>query len=109
VWGLDMVRPLKKALGGFTQLLLVIGKFSKWIKARPICNVWSDEVVEFFTDIIYRFGIPNTIIIDNGSNFTDKKFLRFCDDNNIRADWAHVSHMKSNGQVKRANGMICKG
>jgi hypothetical protein len=38
-----------------------------------ICSVRSEEVVEFFTDIIYRFRIPNAIITDNGSNFTDKK------------------------------------
>jgi hypothetical protein len=29
-------------------------------------------VVSFFTDIIYRFGIPNTIITDNGTQFTGK-------------------------------------
>jgi hypothetical protein len=33
----------------------------------------------FFTEIIYLFGIPNTII-------TGKKFLNFCDDNHIRVD-----------------------
>jgi hypothetical protein len=41
----------------------------------------------FFTDIIYHFGIPNTIIIDNGTEITGKKFLKFCNDNNIREDW----------------------
>jgi hypothetical protein len=39
--------------------------------------------VSFFTDIIYRFDISNTIITDNGTQFTGKKFLNFCDDNNI--------------------------
>jgi hypothetical protein len=29
----------------------------------------------FFTDIIYRFGVPNSIITDNGSQFTGRKFL----------------------------------
>jgi hypothetical protein len=62
---------------------VAIDKFSKWIEARPICGVRSKEAVEFFTDIIYQFGIPNAIITDNGSNFTCKKLLCFCDDNNI--------------------------
>jgi hypothetical protein len=39
----------------------------EWIEARPIVNVRSKEAVSFFIDIIYRFGIPNTIIIDNGT------------------------------------------
>ena len=36
VWGLDMVGPLKKGLGGFTHLLIAVDKFTKWIEAKPI-------------------------------------------------------------------------
>jgi transposase InsO family protein len=109
MWHLDMVGPLRQAPGGFTHLLVAVDKFSKWIEARPIINVCSEEAVSFFTDIIYRFGIPNTIITDNGTQFTGKKFLNFCDDNNIRVDWSAVAHLKTNGQVERANGMILQG
>jgi transposase InsO family protein len=62
--------------------------------------------VSFFTVIIYRFGIPNTIITDNGTQFMGKKFLNFCDDNNIRVDWSVVAHLKTNGQVERANDIV---
>jgi transposase InsO family protein len=104
-----MVRLLRQAPGGFTQLLEAVDKFSKWIEARPIVNVRSEEAVSFFTDIIYRFGIPNTIITDNGTQFTGKKFLNFCDNKHIRVDWSAVAHPKTNGQVERANGMIMQG
>jgi transposase InsO family protein len=109
VWHLDMVGPLRQAPKGFTHLLVAIDKFSKWIEARPIVNVRSEEAVTFFTDIIYRFGIPYTIITDNNTQFTGKKFLNFCDDNNIRVDWLAVAHPKMNGQVQRANNMILQG
>jgi hypothetical protein len=109
VWHLNMVGPLRQAPGGFTHLLVAVDKFSKWIEARPIVNVRSEEAVSFFTDIIYRFGIPNTIITDNGSQFTGKKFLNFCDDNNIHVDWSAVAHPKTNGQVERAIDMILQG
>jgi transposase InsO family protein len=77
--------------------------------ARPIINVCSEEAVLFFTDIIYRFVIPNTIITDNGTQFKGKKFLNFHDDNHIRVDWSTVAHLKTNGQVERANDMILQG
>jgi hypothetical protein len=32
VWGLDLVGPLQKAPEGYTHLLVVIDKFSKWIE-----------------------------------------------------------------------------
>jgi transposase InsO family protein len=108
-WNLDIVGPLQQAPGGYTHLLVAVDKFSKWIEARPIVNVRSEEAVSFFTDIIYRFGIPNTIITDNDTQFTGKKFLNFCNDNHIRVDWSAVAHQKTNGQVKRANVMILQG
>ena len=63
----------------------------------------------FFTDIVYRFGVANSIITDNGTQFTGKKFLAFCDDYHIRVDWSAVAHPQTNGQVERANGMILQG
>jgi hypothetical protein len=60
-----MVGPFRQAPGGFTHLLVAVDKFSKWIEARPIVNVRSEEAVSFFTDIIYCFSIPNTIITNN--------------------------------------------
>jgi hypothetical protein len=68
VWGLDIVGPLRKAPGGYTHLLVAIDKFSKWVEVRPITNLRAELVVTFFTDIVYRFGVPNSIITDNGPN-----------------------------------------
>jgi transposase InsO family protein len=65
--------------------------------------------VSFFTDIIYCFGIPNTIITDISAQFTGKKFPNICDDNNIRVDWSAVAHPKMNGHVERANDLILQG
>jgi hypothetical protein len=42
--------------------------------------------VTFFTNIVYHFGVPNSIITDNGSQFTGRNFLEFCDKFHIRED-----------------------
>jgi transposase InsO family protein len=109
VWGLDIVGPLRKAPEGFTHLLVAIDKFSKWVEVLPIMNLRAEQAVTFFTDIIYRFGVPNSIINDNGSQFTGRKFLEFCDKFHIRVDWAVVAHPQTNGQVECANSMILQG
>jgi transposase InsO family protein len=109
VWGLYIVGPLRKAPGGYTHLLIAIDKFSKWVEVRPITNLRAEQAVMFFTDIVYRFGVPNSIITDNGSQFTGRKFLEFRDKFHIRVDWAAVAHPRTNGQVERANGMILHG
>jgi hypothetical protein len=40
--------------------------------------------VAFFTNVIHRFGVSNSIITDNGTKFTGRKFLDFCEDHHIR-------------------------
>jgi hypothetical protein len=42
---------------------------------RPITNLKAEQAVTFFTDIIYRFRVPNSIITDKWSQFTGRKFL----------------------------------
>jgi transposase InsO family protein len=86
LWGLDNVGPLRKAPGAYTHMLVAVDKFSKWVEVRPITNLRTERAVAFFTDIIHRFGVPNSIITDNGSQFTDRKFLEFCDKHHIRMD-----------------------
>ena len=86
--------------------MVAIDKFSKWIEVHPIVKIKSEEAVLFFIDIIHRFGIPNSIIMDNDTQLTGRKFLDFCDRHHIRVDWAVVAHPKANGQVECANDMI---
>jgi hypothetical protein len=72
-------------------LFVAIDKFSKWIEARPIVQNKSEQAVLFFTDIVHRFVVPNSIITNNGTQFTGKKFLNFCDDHHIHMDWATMA------------------
>ena len=66
IWGLNLVRPVKRVPGGYTHLLVIVDKFTKWIEARPISKTKSKQDVMFFLDIVHRFGVPNSIIMDNG-------------------------------------------
>jgi transposase InsO family protein len=86
-----------------------VDKFSKWIKAVPVTNQEATMAVKFFESIIYRYGVPNSIITDNGTNFTSGEFQEFAKNLGIKIKYALVAHPKSNGQVEKANGLICIG
>jgi transposase InsO family protein len=53
--------------------------------------------------------VPNSIITDNGTNFTSGEFQDFAKELGIKIKYASVAHHKSNGQVKKANGLIYAG
>ena len=56
--------------------------------------------------IIYRFGVPTYITIDNRKQFDCTKFIIFCSELGIKLAFASVNHPGSNGVVERANGLI---
>jgi transposase InsO family protein len=108
-WELDQVEPLPKSSRGHTYLLVAVDKFSKWIEAVPVTNQEANTTVKFFESIIYRYGVSNNIITDNGTNFTSGEFQQFAKEFGIKIKYASVAHPRSNGQVKKANGLVCDG
>jgi hypothetical protein len=88
VWGLDMVGPFKTAPGGLTHLLVAVDKFTKWIETKPIKKLDGSSTIKFFNEIIMRYGVPHSIIIDNGTNFAKGVFAEYCGQKGIRLDLA---------------------
>jgi hypothetical protein len=74
MWGLDAVGPFRTAPGGYKHILVVVGKFTKWIEVRPVAKVMSEEAVKFIGDIKHHFSVPNRIITDLGKAFTSSVF-----------------------------------
>ena len=109
LWCLDMVGPFKPARGGMTHILVMVNKFTKWIEVKPIKKLDGKTTVIFLKDIILRYGHPHSVITDNGTNFAEGAFARFCGKNRIRLDVASVAHLESNGQVERANSLVLSG
>jgi transposase InsO family protein len=79
-----LIGTFKKANGGFTHIFVAVDKFTKWIEVKPAASITTVEAMEFIKEIIYRFGIPNNIIIDNGTQFTMREFKDFCADSGIK-------------------------
>ncbi|KAK0571374.1 hypothetical protein LWI29_014859 [Acer saccharum] len=52
------------------------------------------------------FGIPNTIITDNGTQFDGRKFRELCDKYGINNYYASPAHPQTNGQTEAVNKII---
>ncbi|KAM0879176.1 hypothetical protein ACQ4PT_034415 [Festuca glaucescens] len=99
VWGMDMVGKFKMAPGGYTHLLVAVDKFTKWVEAKPIKKCDGKTAARFLRELIYRYGYPHSIIINNGTNFSKGEMAEFCEENGIRLDLASVAHPESSGQA----------
>jgi hypothetical protein len=75
-----MVRAFRPARGQMTHILVMVDKFTKWIEVKPISKCDGHTAVKFLKDIILRYGFPHSIITDNGSNFAQGPFARYCEE-----------------------------
>ena len=59
-------------------MLVAVDKFIKWIEVKFIKKFDVFTVIKFIRDIIVKFGVSYSIIIDNGMNFDSDRFKGFC-------------------------------
>ena len=87
-------------------MYVAIDKFKKWPEVEPVRKVTAQSAVKFFRSIVCRFGIPNRIITDNGTQFTSRTFMQYIEDLGSRVCFASVAHPQRNAQVERANAEV---
>jgi hypothetical protein len=81
-------------------VLVAVDKFTKWVEAAPVTTQDSIATINFIKSIIFFFGVPHSIIMDNGANFTSKEFKNYCESMGIKLKFASIAHPKTNGQVE---------
>ncbi|XP_025674231.1 uncharacterized protein [Arachis hypogaea] len=109
-WGIDLVGLFPTAPGQLRYLIVAIDYYTKWIEAEPLASITATQCRKFFwRQIITRFGIPEVVISDNGTQFSDKKFREFLEGLHISHRFSSVEHPQTNGQVESANKIIVKG
>ncbi|XP_014772973.1 uncharacterized protein K02A2.6-like [Octopus bimaculoides] len=74
--------------------LVVVNRFSKWPEVYKCKKPTSVVTTSFLHELFTRYGIPNTIVSDNGTQFTSDEFIKFC---KMLAILAY--HPWSNGQA----------
>jgi len=109
VWGLNILGPFPKAVGGYEFLFVAIDKFTKWPEAEPVRKITAAAAMKFIRGIFMRFTVANRIITDNGTQFTSVAFVEFCEEMGTKICYASPAHPQSNGQVERANAVILNG
>jgi hypothetical protein len=109
IWGVDILGPFPRAVGGYRYLFVAIDKFTKWPEATPVVNITQGAAVAFLKSIVCRFGVPSRIITDNETQFTSRLFQEYCEGIGTQLCFAFVAHPKSNGLVERANAEILRG
>ncbi|XP_028064066.1 uncharacterized protein LOC114267239 [Camellia sinensis] len=109
-WGMDIIGPfVPPSLAGYRYILAATDYFSKWAEAVALKDIKSTVVSEFIqTHIIYRFGISESIIMDNGQPFRSDALNKLFTKYKIKNNHSSRYHAPANGLAEAFNKTLCK-
>ena len=94
---------------GHRFVLVATDYFTKWTEAVPLKNMTHRDVTEFITEhIIHRFGIPQTLTMDQSSSFISNEVRVFAESYNIKILNSSPYYAQVNGQAESSNNILIK-
>ena len=84
------------------NILVIVEAGSGWIEAFPAGNRTSETVKIYLSQIFARFGIPKTLVSDNGPEFVSGDLKQWCESLGIKKIESPVCHPRANGLAERA-------
>ena len=91
-------------LGPFQNkhFLIVTDAFSKWIEIFPMNKITSSYTIVKLRELFSRFGVPKTLVSDNGTQLTSTEFRFFLQSNGITLINSPPYHPASNGAAENS-------
>ncbi|KAG7301819.1 hypothetical protein JYU34_013203, partial [Plutella xylostella] len=102
---MDFLGPIKNEM-----YLVIVDAHTKWVECYNMKdNITTSMVISKLCEYMSRFGIPISVVSDNGSSFTSGQFSDFCKLNGISHVTTAVYHPASNGQAESCVKIVKKG
>ena len=101
---LDFAGPFEGKL-----FFVIVDAHSKWIEATCTSSTSSSVVIEELRTVCAKFGLPETIVTDNGTGFVSAEFKEFLRKNGIKHTTSAPYHPATNGMAERAVQIVKKG
>lgn len=99
ILSIDIVGKLPRSLDNKFFILTIIDNYSRYLEAIPLTNIKSSTVINSLNEYFARFGLPQAIISDNGTNFTSDEFENYL-------STLSIEHRKTSFYYPMANGLI---
>lgn len=83
------------------MFLVMIDAYSKWPDVHVLPNITASTTILKYRQIFANYGLPKTIVTDNGRTFISEKFQKFLQNNGITHKITSLYNPSTNGQAER--------
>lgn len=101
----DYIGPLPPSHGN-RYLLVIIDAFSRFPEVYPVNNMGTTTLISCFRDFFSRYGFPDAMLSDRGTQFQSREFLEYLTNFGIRKLSTTSYRPSSNGICERFNGSL---
>ena len=78
--GLDIIGKLPTVKAGKCFVLLAMDYFTNWVEAEAFSVVTANDMINFISkQLIYQFGMPKFLVMDNRTQFNNVKVEGFAE------------------------------
>ena len=99
---IDVVGPLAPTKDGNNYVVTIHDHFTKWTEAIPVPNHTADVVATVFVEqYVTRYGVPESLLSDQGAEFESAAFQSLCKVIGIRKKRTTAHHPSTNGSLER--------
>ncbi|KAJ1703288.1 hypothetical protein LUZ63_003067 [Rhynchospora breviuscula] len=110
MWGIDILGHSPTARANLKFVVVTVEYFKRWVEAKSLSLITSQKIMDFVKhNIVYRYGIPHTMISDNGRQFIGTLFQSMCEGLGIRSSFSSISHPQTNSLAEVSNRTILEG
>jgi len=105
--GIDIVGPLPKTEQGNSFIMVICDYYTRWVEAYSIPDQTAITVADkFVTEFVCRFGVPQKLHSDQGTDFMSSLFKQMCKLLEIEQTRTTPYRPCSNGLTERMNQTI---
>jgi len=102
----DIIGPLPRSKAGFQYILVIQDLFTKWIECKALRSATGIKICEALEDLVVsRWGVPQFILTDNGTEFVNKTIQSFAEEHKITHTTVPPYHPQAN-PVERVNRIL---
>ena len=105
---IDAMGPFPPTAEGYKYIVVIVDCFTRFVELFPAMTVSAEDACKCILSVVGRYGIPNTILTDGGSQFKNEVIVEVVSALDLRHKITTLYSKEENAMVERANKEVLR-